>query len=95
MCKVGVLTYALGIAIPEQGNNQGLTPYEIADQRRQLLAFAENDPTRVKNFGAGGITVLDDIAKSFVEQIPVDVEKHFPRILIKPYYCAGFTNNER
>ena len=93
-CLVGVLTYALGIAIPEKDNNQGLTPEEIAGQRQQLLAFAQNDPSRVKNFGADGINILDGIAQAFVEQIPQDVLKHFPRLFIKPYWC-GFSNNER
>jgi len=91
----GVLTYALGIAIPEKNNNQGLTPEEIVGQRQQLLAFAQNDPTRVKNFGAEGINILDSIAQAFVEQIPEDIRKHFPRLFIKPYYCDFANNNER
>lgn len=91
----GALTYSLGIAIPLKGNNQGLTPSEIKDQAVQLLAFAENDPSRVRNFGVEGINLLDQIAASLVNQLPIDVAKHLPKILLKPYFCYAFTTNER
>jgi hypothetical protein len=93
IAKVGVLTYAFGISIPDNGNNYGLTPAEIADQKTQLLAFVNGDATRYKNFGAEGYNALDQIAQSFVDRLPADVETNFPRVLKTPYWC-GFSSNE-
>ena len=91
---LGVLNYALGIAIPDNGNNFGLKPGEIALQGEQLLNFANDEPKRVLNFGENGLRVLDDVAAGIIARLPADVEAHFPVVYDKPYYC-GFTNNER
>lgn len=88
------MTWALGIAIPNNGVNYGLTAKEINTQREQLLNFVNGDKTRRLNFGEEGLLVLDQIASGIIEHLPNVVEETFPRILSKPYYC-GFTNNER
>lgn len=91
---LGVFTYALGISIPTQGNDAGLTPAEIADQRKQLLAFVNGDATRFVNFDQRGYNALEAIASGFVNRLPADVEANLPNIEAKPYWC-GFTNDER
>ena len=88
------MTYALGIAIPDNGNNFGLKPGEIALQKSQLTAFVNGQSDRLLNFGSEGLLLLDSIASSIVAGLPDVVESTFPRVLERPYYC-GFTNNER
>jgi hypothetical protein len=90
----GVLTYALGIAIPSAGDAKGLTPAEVRDQKKQLLAFVNGENDRFKNFGAEGYHTLTEIAQSFVERLPIDSENALPRISNKPYWC-GFSSGER
>lgn len=88
----GVLTYAFAIAIPREGKNFGLRPYEMEIQREQLLKFVNYDESKLKNFGKRGYQILDDIASDIVNQLPRDVQNIVPRIAAEPYYCGGFTN---
>jgi len=91
----GIMTYALGIAIPDNGNNFGLKPGEIALQKSQLLDFVNEDEKRVLNFGEEGLKgALDNVASGIIAGLPAVVEANFPFVYEKPYYC-GFTNNER
>jgi hypothetical protein len=57
------------------------------------MAFVNGDKSRFINFGLEGLNILDNITANFIKQLPLDVEKNFPRIVKKPYWC-GFTNNE-
>ena len=87
------MTYALGISIAKVGkSNEGLSPREIKDQKKQLLAFVNNDETRVVNFDQQGYNVLDSIAQAFVDRLPADTEANYIRVLEKPYWC-GFTSS--
>ena len=88
------MTYALGIAIPNNGTNNGLTPTEIVEQRNQLLSFVYGNKDRLLNLGEQGLLLLDNVASGIIERLPGDVEASAPIIITKPYYC-GFTNNER
>jgi hypothetical protein len=85
--SVNVLTYALGIAIPNDGNNHGLTKSEVKLQHSQLLAFANNTEDRVLNFGEEGLLLLDSIAENIVARLPGDVEDGLPYVIDKPYWC--------
>ena len=76
------MTYALGIAIPQNGkNSEGLTAAEIRDQKKQLKAFVNGDDERFVNFGARGYSILDSIAQGFIDRLPTDVETNYPRLL--------------
>ena len=87
------MTYALGISIARVGNSKdGLTPSEIKDQKKQLLAFVNNDKTRVLHFDEEGYNLLDSIADAFVNRLPSDTEANYVRVLEKPYWC-GFTSS--
>jgi hypothetical protein len=90
---VGVLTYALGISIPTQGNDQGLTPAEVREQHKQLLGFVNGDQTRFINFDQQGYNALQGIADAFVDRLPNDVEANFANVAAKPWYC-GFSNHD-
>jgi hypothetical protein len=90
----GVLTYALGISIAEERDNKGLTPKEVSDQKKQLLAFVNGEKSRFKNFGEEGYTTLNQISTSFVERLPIDAEAALPRVSDKPYWC-GFSSSGR
>lgn len=92
--KVNVLTYALGIAIPKKGQNNGLTKKEVKLQRTQLLSFTNDHKERVLNFGEEGFSLLDSIANSIIERLPSDVEQGLPNVIIKPYWC-GWTSPDR
>lgn len=93
---LGVLNYALGIAVAETNDTQGLKPYEIADQLKELEAFVGQDmPTpRIIQADQSTFAVLDTIAAYYVNQFPADIEANFPRILATPYWC-GFTSAQR
>jgi len=91
---LGVLTYALGIAIPDNGDNNGLTPAEIKDQNKQLLGFVNGEADRFLNFDQAGYNALNEISTAFVDRLPSDAEANLPRLTRKPYFC-GFTSSER
>jgi len=90
----GALTYSLGISIPSEGEDWGLTPAEIKTQRTQLLNFVQGDETRLFNFGAEGLNLLPAIAQELVDQLPYDALARLPVILEKPYWC-GWTSEAR
>ena len=89
----GVMTYALGISIPYQGVDFGLTPQEIKTQHNQLLDFVDNQPSRLFNFGTEGLMILNQIAQELANQLPHDVVSNKNKI-IEPYWC-GYTNEIR
>ena len=94
MCKlsiVGVLTYALGIAIPDNGVNNGLTPEEIILQQNDLLSFTYKNADRVYNLGADGLGLLNTIGSDIIARLNTDVT---PVSFPKPYYCS-FTSKSR
>ena len=92
---LGVQNYALGIAIPSKGNNQGLKPFEIKDQIKELEAFVgQNVPTpRIIQVDQSAFSVLGAIAQSFVSQFGPDAAENYPITLTAPYWC-GFTTEE-
>jgi hypothetical protein len=90
----GVLTYAMGIAIPINGNQYGLTPEEIKRQRSQLLGFVGGEEDRMFNFGLEGITLLDEISTEFVDQLPRDAVDNLPNLQNRPFWC-GYTSEKR
>lgn len=91
---VGVLTYALGISIPSNGDKFGLTKQEIRTQREQLMAFVDNHEDRFLNFGEEGYLLLDAIVQDIIDVLPADVEASLPHIIEKPYWC-GWSNSGR
>lgn len=90
----GTLTYSMGIAIPSQGQDWGLTPAEIKRQRNQLLAFVNNDETRLFNFGVEGLNLLDEISTELTNQLPYDAIANLPDVIAQPYWC-GWTSIAR
>jgi len=88
------MTYALGISIPINGDNKGLTAKEIRDQRTQMLAFVNGKSERYLNFGAEGYTILPDIATSFVTQLPEDAEEQLLAAGDRPWFC-GWSSAQR
>jgi hypothetical protein len=90
----GVLTYSMGISIPSNGNDWGLTPAEIIRQRNQLLNFVNDDEARLYNFGLEGLNLLDEIAQEFADQLPYDAIANLPNVAKTPYWC-GWTSIAR
>jgi len=90
----GVLTYSLGIAIPDESGQFGLTRAEIARQKVQLMSFIQGDETRLFNFGLDGLNLLDTIAQKMVNQLPYDAVEHFPTVMNRPFWC-GWTSIDR
>jgi hypothetical protein len=90
----GVLTYSMGVSIPLDGNNHGLTKAEIKTQRTQLLSFVENEENRFFNFGLEGLNLLDSIAQELADQLPYDAIDKFPDVEKQPYWC-GWTSISR
>ena len=89
--SVGVLTYALGIAIPSNGNNNGLTPEEMILQQNDLMAFTNKNADRIYNLGADGLGLLNTIGSDIIARLNTDVT---PVSFPKPYYCS-FTSKSR
>jgi hypothetical protein len=91
---LNVLTYAMGIAIPSEDNNWGLTPEEIARQRKQLRGFVKGDDSRLFNFGVEGLNLLPAIAQELADQLPYDAINNLPSVTKEPYWC-GWTSIAR
>lgn len=90
----GTLTYAMGIAIPSEGQDWGLKPAEIKRQRTQLMNFVQNKEERMFNFGSEGLMLLEEIAQEVADQLPRDAVANLPNISKVPYYC-GWTSISR
>ena len=89
-----VLTFALGIALQQQGISYGLTESQIKLQNSNLLMFAQNDPSRFVNFGLHGINVIPTLTNALVKNLPKMVISSYYNIITKPYWC-GWTNEPR
>lgn len=91
LSSLGVLTYALGISIAENGINMGMTKADIETQYKQLMAFVHNHADRFLNFGEEGYHLLTEIAQSIIDRLLDDVEKTLPRIIQQPYWCCWWS----
>jgi len=91
LVHLNVLTYAMGIAIPSEGNNWGLTKEEIARQRMQLRGFVQGNDARLFNFGVEGLNLLPAIAQELADQLPYDAVANLPKVAKEPYWC-GWTS---
>ena len=94
MFHFGVLTYAMGIAIPSEGEDWGLKPFEIERQRTQLMNFVNGREDRLFNFGAEGLQLMDEIAQALVDQLPADAIANLPNVAKQPFFC-GWTSRAR
>lgn len=94
LAHFGVLTYAMGIAIPTEGESWGLKPAEVKRQNTQLMNFVQGNKDRLYNFGSEGLQLLDAIAQELADQLPYDAIANLPNISKVPYFC-GWTSIAR